>query len=112
MCPVSLWAILPFCSVKYNKHSGEGKELGIVWLTSLPRLNSLNQEPGLSFAQDVTLDWWDGIDRETEEEEEEEVEENVKEEETGPTQNPLSVLNPILSAALSSELLLQAWNSI
>lgn len=107
MCPVSLWAILPFCSVKYKKHSGEGKGQGEVWLTSLPRLNSLNQEPGLSFAQDVTLDWWDGIDRETEEEEE--VEENVKEEETGPTetQNPLSVLNPSLSAALFSELLLQ-----
>lgn len=60
----------------------------------------------------MILDWWDGIDRETEEEEE--VEENVKEEETGPaeTQNPLSVLNPILYAALSSELFLQAWNSI
>lgn len=68
-------------------HSGEGKGLGEVWLTSLPRLNSLNQEPGLSFAQEVTRDWWDGIDRETEEEE---VEENVKEEETGltKTQNP------------------------
>lgn len=59
--PVSLWAILPFCSVKYKKYSGEG--LGAVWLTSLPRLNSLNQEPGLSFAQDVTLDWRDGIQR-------------------------------------------------
>lgn len=69
-------------------------------------MNSLNQEPGLSFAQDVTLDWWDGIDRETEEEEE--AEEMVKEEETGPTQNPLSLLNPILSAASFSELLLQA----
>lgn len=47
------------------------------------------------------------LTRETEEEEEE-VEEIVKEEETGPTQNPLSVLNPILSAAAFSELLLQA----
>lgn len=28
MCPVNLWAILPFCSVKYKKHSGEGKGLG------------------------------------------------------------------------------------
>lgn len=26
-------------------------------LTSLPRLNSLNQEPGFSFAQDVSLVW-------------------------------------------------------
>lgn len=58
MCLVSLWAILPFCSVKYKRHSGKGKGLRKVRnLTSLPRLNSLNQEPGFSFAQDVSLAW-------------------------------------------------------
>lgn len=71
MCLASLWAILPFCSVKYKKHSGKGKGLGKVWLTSLPRLNSLNQEPGFSFAQVVSLAWGYGL---TEAEEEEEVE--------------------------------------
>ena len=59
MCLASLWAILPFCSVKYKRRSGKGKGLGKsgVWLTSLPRLNSLNQEPGFSFTQDVSLAW-------------------------------------------------------
>lgn len=58
MCLVNLWAILPFCSVKYKRHSGKGKGLRKVRsLTSLPRLNSLNQEPGFSFAQDVSLVW-------------------------------------------------------
>lgn len=28
MCLASLWAILPFCSVKYEKRSGKGKGLG------------------------------------------------------------------------------------
>lgn len=62
MCLASLWAILPFCSVKYKRHSGKGKGLGKsgVWLTSLPRLNSLNQEPGISFTQDVSLAWGHG----------------------------------------------------
>lgn len=27
MCLASLWAILPFCSVKYKRHSGKGKGL-------------------------------------------------------------------------------------
>ena len=61
MCLASLWAILPFCSVKYKRRSGKGN-LGKagVRLTSLPRLNSLNQEPGFSFTQDVSLAWGHG----------------------------------------------------
>ncbi|KAK5901200.1 hypothetical protein CgunFtcFv8_026095 [Champsocephalus gunnari] len=58
MCLASLWAILPFCSVKYKRRSGKGRGLlSGVWLTSLPRLNSLNQEPGVSLTQDVSLAW-------------------------------------------------------
>lgn len=59
-CQGCLWASEPFCSVKYESESGgtargEGGRAGT--LTSLPRLNSLNQEPGVSFTQLVSLAW-------------------------------------------------------
>lgn len=53
MCLDCLWASEPFCSVKQETISG-GQERGVT-LTSLPRLNSLNHDPGFSFTQEVSL---------------------------------------------------------
>lgn len=112
MCLASLWAILPFCSVKYKKHSGKGKGLGKVWLTSLPRLNSLNQEPGFSFAQVVSLAWGYGL---TEAEEEEEVEgKTLKKLNTSDrnTESPLCFYLLFFFFPASTEEPFQTWNSI
>lgn len=65
-----------------------------VWLTSLPRLNSLNQEPGFSFSQEVSLAWGHGSTKRKRMEEEEEKQQCYKKRKQDPTEipHPLSAL--------------------
>lgn len=54
MWKAALWANEPFYSVKYDRGLKE-TESTRMFLTSLPRLNSLNHEPGFSLGQEVIL---------------------------------------------------------
>lgn len=52
----ALWASGPFYSVRHGTDACEGRlREARGGLTSLPRLNSLNQEPGFSLGQEVIL---------------------------------------------------------
>lgn len=69
MCLASLWAILPFCSVKYKRHSGKGKGLGEVGSLAYQFTTFEFTEPGARILLypgcESNLGAW--IDREAEE---------------------------------------------
>lgn len=70
MCLACLWAILPFCSVKYERHSGKGKGLGKVGSQAYQFTTFEFTEPGtrdlLYPGSEPSLGVW--INREEEEE--------------------------------------------
>lgn len=72
MCLASLWAILPFCSVKYKRHSGKGKGLGKVGSLAYQFTTFEFTEPGAGILLypgcEPSLGAW--INREAEQEEE------------------------------------------
>lgn len=71
MCLASLWAILPFCSVKYKRRSGKGKRLGKVGSLAYQFTTFEFTEPGAGIflypGCEPSLGAW--INREAEQEE-------------------------------------------
>lgn len=105
MCLACLWAILPFCSVKYKRHSGKGKGLGKVGSLAYQFTTFEFTEPGTGILLypgcEPSLGAW--IDREAEQEEEKTAvlkKRNISDRNTSPFS---FLLFPSFSSCLSSE---------